>query len=60
MDFIQGENRKQFQLMSLEAFISQDNTVRFVVAFRIIKNAIFSKSSCSLPIFNFKIKENRN
>ena len=33
MDFIQGENRDQFQLMSLEAFISQDNTVRFVDAF---------------------------
>jgi len=50
----------QFQLMSLEAFISHDNTVGFVDAIRTIKNAIFSKSSCSLPIFDFKIKENRN
>ena len=33
MNFIQGENREQFQLMSLEAIISQDNTVLFVDAF---------------------------
>ena len=59
MDFIQGENRKQFQLMGLEAFINQNNTVGFVDAIRTIKNAIFLKSSCSLPIFDFKIKENQ-
>jgi len=41
MDFIQGENRKQFQLMGLEAFINQNNTVGFVDAIRAIKNAIF-------------------
>jgi len=41
MDFIPGENREQFQLMSLEAYISQDNTLRFVDAIRTIKNAIF-------------------
>jgi len=43
MDFIQGENREQFQLLSLKAFISQDNTVRFVDAIRTIKNAIYFK-----------------
>jgi len=43
MDFIQGENREQFQLLSLEVFISQDNTVGFVVAIRTIKTVSFSK-----------------
>ena len=41
MDFIQGEKGKQFQLMSLEAFINQNNTVGFVDAIRAIKKMQF-------------------
>ena len=43
MDFIQGENREQFQLMSLKVFISQDNTLRFADAIRTIKMPFFIK-----------------
>jgi len=43
--------------MSLEAFISQDNTVLFVDDIRKIKMPFFSKSSCSLPIFGFEIEK---
>ena len=41
MDFIQGEKREQFQLMSLEIFISQDNNNLYFIGISTFKNIIF-------------------
>jgi len=41
MDFIQGENMEQFQLMSLEEFISQDNKSLCFIRIGIFKYIIF-------------------
>jgi len=41
MDFIQGENMEQFHLMSLEAFISQDNKSLCFIGIGNFKDIIF-------------------
>jgi len=60
MDFIQGEKREQFQLMSLEIFISQDNNNLYFIGISTFKNIIFQSFLSDRQFLISKSKKNRS
>ena len=59
MDFIQDENRDQFQFMSLATFISQDYKSPHYIRISIFKNTIFQSLLSDRQFFDFKIEKNK-